>query len=313
MRWPVRLGAVLAVLAASVAPAGAAQASVRTPGAVAGPTTGSSTNPNCNYSLDTWPSTKGDEVTALHITGAWSCHSPGVSAGADLELDDTTLENAQNSGVIVGYANSRADGMSGSVRVDYLHPRTGHAYDANLTVRFDAYPVTAKSSGPCSRTVGSGDSYTCGLEQQYIVQTAPPVGPPPMAVPAKQTATLGMSNGQSCELDVAIADAGPGELSYSGTSTPTCPLNNIVAQTFAYSDQREPGEPVADGNVQCSFCSEGSTSGGSLPAAHSYTVTYYVDFLVLDAPVTFTSLPPQCSTGGSYYVVCEVTASVNAR
>ncbi|GEM_PF-2903496 len=323
MRWTVRLGTALAVaLTSLLSPAAAAQASVRTPGATVGPTVYSTSSPRCHFSLDTWPSTKGNEVTALHVTGAWLC--PGVNDGTfgSIDLEDTTVAPQwKSTSWPAGESAAGFSAASGSLAVDYAHPKTGHVYQATLEIDFEQLDPSWQSEGGCSANGGSAQNYVCVFQQQYVVQSAPPVGPTAAPAPVHQSRTLTTADGRSCDIQLDLTDSGPGQFSFAGSVPPaTC---NILgpptarppqlamineAEAFAYTDQREPGQPVASGNPQCWYCSNTSSSSGVLPAVTQYTVTYYVDIDLGD--LALTSIPEGCTPQAFNWIYCELSASV---
>jgi len=321
MRWLVRLGAAVAVVAASMAPGTAAQASVRTPGVTVGPTTYSTSSPSCQYSLDTSPSTNGSETTALHVRGTWSC--PGVNADAygSIDLEDMTMSP---SGTVstwpVASASDSSLGGSGAVSVDYTQPKTRHVYQATFLLHFGSFDPKWKSESGCSANGGSAQNYVCEFQQQYLVQLGPPIGAPAASAPVHDSVALTTTDGHFCNLDLDLALAGPGTLSYDGSVPPAdCnllgppsapPQVGMIAwaQTFAYDDPREPVPTASNGNFQCWYCSNTSSSSSELPAIANYTVTYYVGIDLGD--LMLTSVPPQCTTGELHLLYCELTASV---
>ena len=323
MRRVTRAGAALAVLIGTLVPAGMAGASVRTPGVRIGPTTYSSASPQCSYSFDTWPEAVGNEVTALHVIGTWSC--PGLNpyeTYGSIDLEDMTMTpQGTVSTWPVGSASQGVAGGSGSVSDVYSYPKTAHTYQATFQLDFIGLdPANLQSTPDCStQPSNSSTAYVCVFTQQYVVQMAPPVASPAPA-PVHQSLTLATTDGHSCEFDLDLAAAGPGQVSYEGSVPPTTcdmlgpprlnsPLGELNwAQTFAYANQREPGPPVASGNFQCWYCSNTSSSGGILPAIANYTVTYYVGIEL--GSLTLASVPAGCSPGQLNWLYCELNASV---
>lgn len=312
MRWLICLGAAVTIVATSMAPGSAAHAVAQAPGGGVGPMTSSTSSPPCHYFLNTSPTTNGGVTTALHTNAMWWC-GVDVDGWGSVQLTDLSIPP----GWSVGSQSGGTTGPSGSVALDYFHPKTGHTYQATFLLIFSKWDPAWRSEGGCSQDNGvSIQQYVCVFQQTYVVQQAPPIGPAPAHTPVHRSFAITTTDGHSCEADLDIASAGPGQLAFRG-STPPSSCNAAGAfsaspvawgRTFAYVDRSETGAPATSGSEQCpSTCTD--ASAGTLPATGSYTVTYYVAF---ETAAPAATLPGQCTQAERTLVYCELTGSVTS-
>jgi hypothetical protein len=335
-----RLSVLLLVVAAATAPlASAVPATAAGSGVVAvGDTHDSSTSPRCDLDFAVTGTTNASEVTALHARGTWSCPGLDTQVLPSVALDDQTLFDPVEASVpgqpvpgmpyvntgtrSVGFRTDAAQpAASGSINLDYTHPKTAHPYRATFDLAFpNLGGPSLQSSNNCSPGA-RGDGWYCHFEQNVVVQLAPEVGPPVATAPVARSLTLAATDGTSCRLDLTVAMSGPVQLAYAGAipkSSCTIPGARIsTAQTLGYAERREAGPPITRGENQCWYCPSADSSSGAVPvtSGQQYTLTYYVMLDVGGA--VFSSLPPQCALGGLSWsghgeIFCELSASVTA-